>query len=797
MTEPRQDPATGALPVAVTRFVGRRREVAEVRELLAQSRLVTLTGVGGVGKTRLAVEVAGQVRRAFPDGVWLVDLAVLQDGSRIADAVANVLAVADRTNRPSLAKVEDHLRKRQALVLLDNCEHVAADCTRFVDRLLRHSTGLRVLATSRHTLGADGEHLFAVPPLGVPDPWAPQRATVIGQFDAVQLLVDRVSAIRPGFGVSDENAEAVARLCTQLDGLPLAIELAATRLRTLSVQQLVDRLTGRFALLTGGSTAAQPRQQTLRALVDWSHALCAPAQRLLWARLSVFNGSFDLAAAERVCSDDGPLPVADVFDLLDHLVAQSVVLTDVDQGSGAIRFRLLETIRQYGRERLVGLGEVVTLSRRHRDHYLASVERTAERWCGPQQAQDLARLHADLGNLRAALEASIAAEPPDVAAALRLVTALRNLWYAGDLLSEGRRWLDRALDLSAEPGQERPRALWVAAWVCLLQGDEAAAGRRLDECEQLGGELGDGRAVAHATSLRATAALFAGELERAAELFELAERELTRSQDVEGLLWCLFQLAITRAHQGRDGEEVAAICHRSLRISERHGERLCRSYTLWVLGFTSWLHGDGAAAERQVAEGLAIQAGFSDAVGAALIIETLAWIAASRDQLPLAASRLAAARTAWEAAGTSLAAFGPPLQVHHDACLARVERGSAQPTRSSAGPSGPTGPLDRIIVSVLADCDTGGERRPARTAASPRATGTDPLTARELAVAELVTRGMSNRAIAAALVISPRTVDGHLERILAKLGFHSRTQVAGWLAARQSVTEGDIKSTQG
>jgi non-specific serine/threonine protein kinase len=769
------------LPAAATRFVGRRRESREVRRLLEHARLVTLTGVGGVGKTRLALHVAGEVRRAFADGVCFVELAVLTSGDRIADTVVTALGITDRSTRPAVDKVVEHLRGRQVLLVIDNCEHVAADAARFVDRVLRMTTQVRVLATSRHTLDVDGEHLFAVPPLAVPDLNGPHSATVTSQFDAVQLLSDRAAAIHPDFAVTDQNATAVTRLCAQLDGIPLAIELAATRLRVLSVDQVVERLEQRFALLTGGSSAAQPRQRTLRALVDWSHSLCTPAQRVLWARLSVFAGSFDLAAAEAVCADED-LPTGDVLDLLDHLVAQSIVLTDRD-GGGAVRFRLLETIRQYGREQLEQRGEVDALVRRHRDHYIAVVETAAGRWCSAHQATDLARLRADHDNLRSALDSATSGAAADAGAALRLAAGLWPHWCAEGFLSDGRHWCDRALALPAEPDQLRARALWVAAWVTLLQGEEAAANARLDECEQ----WGDESAIAHAMSLRASAALFRGELDRAAELFDAALTRMERLNDLAGLVWGLFQQAITMAHRGDDGEGVLDVLNRSLEICERHGERLCRSYTLWVLGFFAWRQGDTAGATRRVVEGLTIQRAFHDAVGASLMIDTLAWIAGSAGDMPLAASRLAAARAAWAAAGTSIAAFGPPLLVHHDAAVAAVRAAGRASGLDTDPVTDPTVGIAQIVAGVLGDRPTGQPASSQRAAqqAARRDDGSVELTERELEVAELVAAGMSNRAVAARLVVSPRTVDGHMERILAKLAFTSRTQIAGWVAARR------------
>ncbi|MGI5133065.1 ATP-binding protein [Pseudonocardia sp. CA-107938] len=775
MSDERPGGAAAMLPAATTRFVGRRHESRDVRRLLENARLVTLTGVGGVGKTRLALHVAEEVRRAFADGVWFVELAVLTSGDRIADAVGTALGITDRSTRPALDKIVEHLRSRQVLLVIDNCEHVATEAARFVDRVLRMTTQVRVLATSRHTLGVDGEHVFDVPTLAVPDPHGVHGAAVACRFDAVRLLSDRAAAIHPGFAVTDGNATSVTRLCAQLDGLPLAIELAATRLRSLSVDQVVERLEHRFALLTGGSSAAQPRQRTLRAMVDWSHSLCSPAQRTLWARLSVFAGSFDLTAAEAVCADadpvaDGGLAAGDVLDLLDDLVAQSIVLADRDSGAG-VRFRLLETIRQYGREQLAQRAETDALVKRHRDHYVDVVETVAARWCSGHQEADLARLRADRGNLASALESATSGTTADPRAALRLAAGLRPLWYADEQLSDGRHWCDAALALPRAADPLRVRALWVAAWVSLLQGDESTANARLGECEQLAARLGDEPAVAHAMSLRATAALFRGELDTAADLFAAALDRMERLNDLEGLVWGLFQQAITLAHRG-ERDVVVDILNRSLEISERHGELLCRSYTLWVLGFSAWRRGDTAVASRRVCEGLTIQSAFNDSVGAALMIDTLAWIAASAGDMPLAASRLAAAHAAWTAAGTSIAAFGPPLLVHHDAAVAAVQAAG----RSIGAAPGTGGPatVAQIIAGVL------GRPATPRDAEPPVA-----LTARELQVAELVAAGMSNREVAARLVLSPRTVDGHLERILAKLDFTSRTQIAGWVAERR------------
>ena len=783
--------AEGNLPVPVARFVGRRDDLVAVRRALQESRLVTLTGVGGVGKTRLALEAARLVQRAFPGGVWMVDLSAVEDPGRVTHVVASTLGVVGRSTRPPLDSLAERLRDSQALIVLDNCEHLVNACAHLLAALLSRTTTVRILATSRRTLGIDGERLYPVPPLGVPDEPGTASAEAVGRYDAVQLLLDRARARQPGFALTEANRVAVARLCARLDGLPLAIELAATRLRTLSLDQLLDRLEGRFALLTGGNRAAGARQQTLRAMIDWSHSLCSEQERLLWARLSVFTGGFDLESAERVCAGPG-LEREAVLDVLDRLVAQSIVLSDA--GPYGVRFRLLETIRQYGRERLQELGQENLLRRRHRAHYLELAETAATRWCTPQQRAGLAQLRIERGNLRAALEFSLS-DPEDYPRALTLAVALRHHWYADAFLGEGRHWLDRALALPVpDRSPARTDALWVAAWVCLLQGDLEAAEARLDEGEMLTAGEDDQRARGYLCSLTGTAQLFRGRLPQARKAFEDGLAIFDRIGDAEGSLWTMFQLAITLAHSG-DGPRARLVCREALALSDATGERVCRSYTLWVLGFETWLHGDAEDAARHAREGLALERDFNDPVGVALIIELLAWIAASRDDLASAAHLLATADSVWGLIGTALSAFGPSLGAHRAACERRLAAGLDREAATRARSRGRHPTVESAITAVLetgpATTHAAPDGRPGagpgvRVAPGGPADACGPLTAREEEVAALLAQGLSNRAIAAKLVISPRTVDGHVERILAKLGFTARTQVAAWFAARDA-----------
>ncbi|MEV7731761.1 LuxR C-terminal-related transcriptional regulator [Streptomyces sp. NPDC088921] len=747
---------TGNLPVAFTSFVGRRHLIAEIRRLLGPARLLTLTGMGGVGKTRLALEAAASSRSSFTDGVWLVDLAPVLEPSAVADATAAALGVPDLGVRPVLEQLAEYLAGRRMLLVLDNCEHLADACAEVAHTLLSAAPEVRILATSRQTLGIAGEHVLIVPPLSVPD-------------EAVELLRDRAAAVRPEFRISDANRDQATRLCTDLDGLPLAIELAASRMRTLTVGQAVERLEDRFALLTGGSRTARPHQRTLRALIDWSYELCTPTERLLWNRLSVFAGGFCLDAAEAVCAGEG-VPAHEVLDLLDRLVSQSVVLTT--EHEGLPRYRLLETIRQYGRERLAESGEKERLLRRHHDFCLALAAGIADGWNGPGQEEGLARLRAEHANLLTALDYG-----DDPQGNLALAAALRFHWCAGGLLGEGRRQLDQALAAAPESTPARARALWAAAWVALLQGDVAAAERWLAEAEELGEQLDDPVVGAHVMGLRGSLAVFLGRLEEAVPLYERAVAAHTAAEEGAAAVFALFQLAVAETHLG--DVRAAETGRQAVAVAEAHDEQWARSYALWALGYGSWARGDLEAALSLARAALEIQRGFNDSIGAALMLELLAWVTASGGEYERARWLLGAARGTWRDIGTSISAFGPLMARHHARCeesvvqalgLEAYER--ALSVGSGHGTSGHA--IDRALVT--------GDEPVAQT------TAPSPLTRREREVAALVAEGMSNRQIASALGRSPRTIDGHIENILAKFGFGSRAQIASWWTANQAPT---------
>lgn len=753
---------------AMTSFVGRRRELSEAKMRMTESRLVTLTGPGGVGKTRLAFELADRSRKAFRDGVYEIELASLEEEASVASAMLAALSVPDQSTRPAAEKLVDYLRERQILIVLDNCEHLLQAAAVLAAELLQEAPGLRILATSREPMGIAGERICLIPPLATPSPFESHTAEGLDQFEAVSLLIDRARSIVPDFAVTAENSDAVVQLCNSLDGMPLAIELAATRLRSLSVTQIVERLDRRFQLLTGGDRAGLPRQQTLRALIDWSCELCTPAEQLLWARLSVFPGNFDLESAENVCGF-GDLDPLQIIDVMDRLVAKSIIFTE--RSGEQVRYRQLMTVREYGAELLARDEDgYSTLKRRQRNHYLRRAADMVASWCGPGQAEALSAMRNDHANLVSALEWSVNT-PGELRPAAELASLLRYHWIAGGFLSDGRRWLDRILDRPDEPSSERGAALWVAAWVALIQGDRDAAARYLNECHETASALKDAVLEAHASHWCALHQFFSGNLSEAINLYESAIAAHKKAGDTASALTALFQLALAQTYSG-DANQALSTCRESLELSSRHGERWTHAYSLWISALCRWRLGENAQARQAAMEALEIQQEFKDAICTALTIELLSWIAASESRFDTAAELANAATAVWTGLGTTIDAFGPHLQadsVHS----AETVRNHLSPRRmAEVSARQPRFTKEEAIAKALGVTSPVGSPEAARSLLTPR----------EREIARLVAEGLSNRSIAQTLVISPRTVDGHVENILSKLGFGSRAQIAAWVA---------------
>ena len=778
---------TGNLPAELTSFVGRRGELAEVRRLLAKSHLVTLTGVGGVGKTRLALRAAAELRRAFRDGVWLVQLDLLRDEALVAQAVTGALGLQDRAGFSPEAALADYLAGRQLLLVLDNCEHLVDAVAKLADLLLGALPGLRVLATSREALTIDGETVLAVPPLPVPEAGQPLTAAGLGVFPAVRLFAERAAQVVPGFAVTQANMAAVAGICGRLEGLPLAIELAAAQTRVLSPEQIDARLSDRLGLLTRGSRARPARQQTLRASIEWSYELASAAERLLWARLSVFVGGFELDAAEGICADHR-LPAGQMLDLLAALAGKSVLITE--HGEGVARYRLPETLREYGHERLQECGEETALRRRHRDWHEQLAAQADTGWLTPRLAEWVARLHREHANVQAAQD-FCQAEPGEAEGGLRITTHvwLFYYWSAGHV-SEGRYRLSQVLARAREPTVWRARGLLVASFLAAVGGDRGAARALLDQGSGLAGPLNDVATRAFAAWVAGHVCLYAGERHQVIAHYEhgLAVLPAACGRQRALLLICLANAA------GLAGDEQRAVaCHQEVLALTEAGSEFIRcwysGWSLWGLGAAAWRRGDLDRATGLQQQSLRLLARSNERMGSTRCVEALAWIAASQRQYERAAVLLGAATGLWQSMGTTLDSFEHLVRFQRD-CERQARQALGETAFQAAYHRGLDLPAEDAVAYAL-------QQPPDKPADKPQAPVVSegmPLTPRELQVAWLVAGGRSNKEIAAALVISQRTAEGHMDRILTKLGFTSRAQVAAWVAASQPDGDGRLQS---
>ncbi|MCE7010895.1 LuxR C-terminal-related transcriptional regulator [Kibdelosporangium philippinense] len=765
----------GNLPAETTTFVGRKQDLAEVKQLLTKARLVTLTGVGGVGKTRLALRTGIDLRRAFRDGVWLVELADLPNGALVPHTVLEALAVHDETGRDATDVLVEHLRERQVLLILDNCEHLVEACADLVDVLLRAAPGLRVLATSRERLGNRCEYLWPVSPLPLPD-----ESSSPGEwprFPALTLFGERAAAVLPGFTMTNETQARVAEVCRLLGGIPLAIELSVVQLRVLNLDQLTARLADCYRLPAAATRGGLPRHQTLQAAVEWSFDLCTAAEQNLWMRASVFAGGFDMAAAEQVCAAAG-LPSDEMLIHLFRLVDKSVLISEPDAEQS--RFRLLEPLRQYGMDRLRESGQQDSVRRRHRDYYLELAEHSEKEWFGPRQAEMVARTSLEHANFRAALDFSLSS---DTTAALRLAATLWFYWTGCGMLGEGRLWLGRALESTSEPTAERMKALWVNGYIHTLQGDVAAAVTMLEECRSYAGSVGDEVALAYATHRIGCNALVGDDAEYAKSLFADARERYRRLGVLDSnVMLADIELAIASVFLG-ELDQAAALCEEACETGLAHGEQWAYAYAIYGLALVSLSRGDLAGAAAHGRECLRIKREFKDQLGIVLAIEILAWTEAAQSNWDRAATMLGAAQRIWQSVGYPMFGsryFGAP----HGHCETQSEQALGAEMYEAKVRHGHEMSLDEAIMYALGEDKT--PIRPAHEANQPAA-----LTERELEVAGLIATGLSNRAIAQNLVISQRTAEGHVNRILRKLGFDSRAQVATWVTQTSMATGND------
>ncbi len=637
------------LPHQLTSFIGREQEMVEVKRLLSTTCLLTLAGAGGTGKTRLALQVATDVLEEYPDGVWLVELAALADPALVPQTVAAALGAREVPGRPLLSTLLDYLYRKKLLLVMDNCEHLMQACTVLIEAMLRTCPNLRILATSREVLDIPGEVVWRVPSLSLPDPGRLPPTEILLQSEAVRLFVERAAAARPAFTLTPQNASAVTAVVQRLDGIPLAIELAAARVPALSVEQIATRLDDRFRLLTRGGRTSLPRHQTLQAAFDWSYHLLEEPERAVLRRLAVFAGGWTLEAGEAVCAGDGVEPLG-VLDLLTQLVFKSWVLMDEQEGD--VRYRFLETVRQYSLERLRESGEAGVIRQRHQNWYLAQAEKAEPELTGSDQGTWLNRLEVEHDNIRAALEWSMES---GVEPGLRLASALWRFWYVRGYSKEGRGWLEALLKASSgAPPVLRAQALAAAGNLAVLGRSDYAVGRSFcEESLAIWRELGDRQGIAVALS---NLGLLASDHGDHASARALCEESLTIRRelgDKQGVAISLNNLGVVAYRQG-DYVAACTLFHEGLAIFRELKNRQHVAMALTNLGLVTSGQSDYALARSFYAEGLAIRRELGDKRGIAYSLEGFAGLTIAQGQPEQAARLLGAADTLREAIGVPL-----------------------------------------------------------------------------------------------------------------------------------------------
>ena len=784
------------LPAEVTRFIGRRRELPAIGEAIERHRLVTLRGVGGVGKTRLALRTAANASNGFADGCWLVQLSPLQAPQLLARTVSEALGLPDEAVGDASAMLAKHLAERELLLLLDTCEHLTEACAELAALLLPAVPGLRILATSRSPLGLPDEHSLLITPLELP---AADDATA-AHADAVTLFVDRAQVAVPDFALTPENTPAVAELCRRLDGIPLAIELAAVRLRGMPVGEILARLSDRFRVL-GAARTSTDRHRTLRAAVSWSYELCTPTEQRLWAELSVFPGGFGLAAAEHVhgpaagetlrrlreksviqfssavaLRSPGGTPPAPLAGTAQGRSDESAFTPD-PQAAEDDRYLLLDTMREFGAELLnaAGAAEVARVRARHRDYYLGLAERAATGSMTAEQTAWLTRLSAETANLRVALDFSFST-PGEAPAGLRLTRLLLPYWLMTGQFTEGRRWHDLAV--SVAPGSDdNAWTVFGAGVLAVQQGDFATGGPLLARATELAEDSEDEDLAAHVTDARGMLAFYSGDLATAQAEFEpaLAAYERTGFGDPTALVTysrlasvCLLIFELDRAIE---------LCEECIRRCDELGEQWARGSALWTRGAARWLSGDNAAAIDDALACLRIKEPLGDLHTIAMSFDLLSVCLVATDDFERAAVLYGASKRLWTLLNAPVL-MGP--------AYAENRKGAADAARKSLGAER----FDALAghgyaMSLSAALAVAKGEAPAAPPAAAPGTAVKPLTRREKEIAGLVADGLGNREIAERLFLSKRTVDSHLEHIFTKRGLSSRAELTAWVLARR------------
>jgi predicted ATPase/DNA-binding CsgD family transcriptional regulator len=758
----------GSLPKPLTSFIGRERELAQAKRLLEGSYLVTLTGPGGSGKTRLCIALAAEVAADYPDGVYFVRLAPVRDPGLVPSTIAQGIGLQDARDRPLMEHLVNQLRGRQLLLVLDNFEHLLAGAS-VVTQLLQETSALRILVSSRSSLRVSGEQECPVPPLAVPDPRARPTPESLAACESVRLFAERAAAAAPGFAIDEKNAPAIAQIARRLDGLPLAIELAAARVKLLPPEAILPRLEHSLGLLTGGSRDLPDRLQTLRGTIVWSYDLLTEGARRLLGACSVFAGGASLEVIETVCGAvDIGLPV---LDGLQELVDQSLLRQVQNPGLPSARYAMLETIREYAAERLDQMPEADRVRGAHAAAFLALVEAGGRPHAGLAKKEWLERLDTEHNNIRAALGWYREHDPP---AALRLAASMSAFWSLRGHHTEGRQRLGELLGLVSDESMTRVSALNGAAWLAIDQGDYAHAARLLGESIGLSRALDDTVGEGIATVYLGRCKLSGQRIAEGVPDVERAAALVSEAGDRPAIAFSMMYSGLVALLTGRL-EAACDLLARCAAMAAELGLAPLSARAGQMLGYVRLELGDLSLARAALEEGLPVSMDVGDRWFVPLGLAGFAGLAAKTGR-PRLALRLAGAAEAYQDANKF--SMPGPIGEIVDRWLApaRTSAGSAAGRMLAEGHQ--LSPEEAVSLALANPPEEDWRPGPRRT-----------LTRREAEVAALAARGLTNREIAAQLFLSVRTVEVHVDHILTKLGFRTRTQLAAWAYEEGLLTE--------
>ena len=750
------------LPAELTSFVGREPQLADLRRLLHRSRLVTLTGPGGAGKTRLALRLAAETLERNPEGVWLADMAPIGDAVLLERSIASLCGIREDAKRPLLDVVADGLGTSRTLIVLDGCEHLVDACAGLAERLLRSCPRLTMVVTSREPLGVTGEVIWRTPSLTLPRQEDSDHPELLMESEAVRLFVDRARLSRTDFTLTPGNARAVAQICSRLEGIPLALELAAGLTGMLTVDDIVSRLRHRFRLLTGGSRTSLPRHQTLRQAVEWSYGLLSPTEQALFTRLAVFAGGFELASAEAVVHGD-PVGVDDVLMLLSRLVQKSLVVAEPARVDAA-RYRMLDTIREYALEKLQQSGEA-DWRRRHADYFVGWGVEATKRLGGPQQAVWLRRIDEEEPNIRLALEWTLT-EQPDAAA--RLAAAMGQFWWMRRRFSEGLDWLQRAAEVEISAPEVRAAALVARARLSRRIGDYDSAKREAEASAEMARQLQMPTLLARAVTILGIVESHRGNLPKALDYFAETLALATAADDRDRKASALNNMAMIESAMGRI-DEALSHAEAGLAAAQEAHDRFTYANVLDTVGRIYFRVGRHKAAWDSWREAITISAEFEDTMNIADCLEGVALLAMAASDAERAVVLVSAAEAVRTATGAERTA---EWAADVDESRARAVKRLGPAATEAAFRRGAAMTLQQAVAYALRE--TSRERRD----------GHVRLTDREVQVAQLIAEGLTNAEVGGRLRISGRTVDAHVEHIRNKLGLRTRAQIAVWARER-------------